>query len=232
MLDASIDRATVKAHRSAPSGLKKRGEEQDAWAIVVGSTHRGAMGRLVPGSVADRLVHTARCPVAIAPRGYADRAGGGFRRVAVAYDGSPEAEAALGEAVGVAERAQAGLRVIAVVHSTPDPDVTPYAHGSYRRRRDAQSAVRRVLASLPRTLKPEGTVISGGPIPGILDDSEAADVDLMVIGSHGFGPLRSALVTSVSAGVRNAIACPVIVVPHRAAERLRVSTDDSPQTPR
>ena len=45
---------------------------EGALAIVVGPSHRGPLGRILPGSVGERLLHGAPCPVAVAPRGYRD----------------------------------------------------------------------------------------------------------------------------------------------------------------
>ena len=42
----------------------------DAGLIVVGSTGRGRAGRVLTGSTAERLLHGAPCPVALAPHGY------------------------------------------------------------------------------------------------------------------------------------------------------------------
>jgi nucleotide-binding universal stress UspA family protein len=79
--------------------------------IVLGSTHRGGLGRVMPGSVAERLLNGAPCPVAVAPRGYEPRE---LRVIAVGYDGSAEATAALELATALGEAADATLRVIAV----------------------------------------------------------------------------------------------------------------------
>ena len=49
------------------SDYAERGEVD---LIVVGSPHRGALGRVFVGSVANSLLHGAACPVAVAPRGY------------------------------------------------------------------------------------------------------------------------------------------------------------------
>ncbi len=55
-------------------------ESEDVDTIVVGSPHRGAVGRALIGSVAEGILHGAPCPVVVAPRGYAEQGHGPFAR--------------------------------------------------------------------------------------------------------------------------------------------------------
>ena len=57
---------------SSAHGLHALAEKEDAGMIVVGSTHTGRAGRVLPGSTAERLLHGSPCPVAVAPKGYAN----------------------------------------------------------------------------------------------------------------------------------------------------------------
>ena len=59
--------AVVTPGPSTATGLLQVAADHDADAVVVGSSSSGLMGRLALGSVTDRIVHTARLPVAIAP---------------------------------------------------------------------------------------------------------------------------------------------------------------------
>ena len=60
MLAAAVDegdRATTgRAARSAAQGLHELAESAQADALIVGSSHRGAIGRVLAGSVAERLL--------------------------------------------------------------------------------------------------------------------------------------------------------------------------------
>ena len=53
---------------SAAEGLHRLAEDEPAALLAVGVTHRGALGRIVPGSVGERLLHGAPCPIAVVPR--------------------------------------------------------------------------------------------------------------------------------------------------------------------
>ncbi len=44
--------------------------DSDADVLVLGSSANGALGQVVVGSTADRLLHSSPVPVAISPRGY------------------------------------------------------------------------------------------------------------------------------------------------------------------
>ena len=90
-------------------------EAEDVDLVVVGSPHRGAIGRALIGSVAESLLHGAPCAAVVAPRGYAAERHEPFRRIAVAYDGTPEATAALRRAEAVAIGTDATLEILTVV---------------------------------------------------------------------------------------------------------------------
>lgn len=82
--------------------------------IVVGSSHTGRLGRVLPGSTAERLLRGAPCPVVVVPAGRGTTAERGFETVACAWDGTPESDAALGAAEALARSTGATLRVIRV----------------------------------------------------------------------------------------------------------------------
>ena len=72
--DETVELKAV-ANPSPAHGLHALAEQEDADLIVVGSTHTGRAGRVLPGSTAERLLHGAPCPVAVAPKGYARASG-------------------------------------------------------------------------------------------------------------------------------------------------------------
>ena len=63
------------ANTSAARALHEASEAEDAGLLVVGSTQRGRVGRVLPGSTAERLMHGAPCPIAIVPPGWEAGAG-------------------------------------------------------------------------------------------------------------------------------------------------------------
>ena len=71
--------------------------------------------------------------------------------------------------------------------------------------------------ALPAALRADAQVLSGLPAHELLEELDKG-VDLMVIGSRGYGPLGRALAGSVSIDVIRQAPCPVVLVP-RAATR-------------
>ena len=59
--------------------------------LVVGSSRHGHEGEVMIGRCTRQLLHDAECALAVAPRGYHNQAPRQIKRVAVGYDGGPEA---------------------------------------------------------------------------------------------------------------------------------------------
>src|SRR5512132_2641824 len=56
--------------RSAARALHEAAEEFGAGLLIVGSTQRAGIGRVLPGSTVERLMHGAPCPIAVVPRSW------------------------------------------------------------------------------------------------------------------------------------------------------------------
>jgi len=157
---------------SAPRALTEYAEAERADVIVLGSTHRHGLGRVVPGSVGERLLHASPCAVMVAPSGYAGREGLEIKRIGVGYDGRTESGHA----------------------------------------REIGAALARDLGATLETI----TVGEGEGEPAGVLAAHSRELDLLVVGSRGYGPVRHALVGNVSWAVMRTAACPVIVVPRSA----------------
>jgi nucleotide-binding universal stress UspA family protein len=184
--------------------------------IVLGSTHRGAFGRLFPGTVADELLRTAPCSVAVAPRGYARRYANRLQHVVAAFDGSPEAKGAVGVACDLASRAHGSLELLAVLQ----PPVMPvgpeagYAYGDIVEARGAHlgEEVAHAVELLPPGIDCEARVVVRGDAARTLAEETADGADLLVTGSRGYGMLGRALQNGVSSKLVRTARCPVLVV--------------------
>ena len=73
----------------------------------------------------------------------------------------------------------------------------------------------------------ETVLVRGRPATEIVDQAQALDVDVIVLGSRGRGPLASMLLGSVSAEVADHAPCPVLVTRSDRISRLLVATDGS-----
>lgn len=205
---------------SAARGLHELAEDLNADLIVVGSTRQGTFGRILLGTTGESLLRAGPCAVAVAPRGFADREHDAIRRVAVGYDHSPEADAALRAAEGIALSAGGTLRVITVVEP-PVPVGTGLGYGYAEllglRDDDARGRLDEAMGGLDQRTRPEAVRRRGEP-SSVLAEEAAADTDLLVVGSRGYGPLRRALLGSVSARLMRLAPCPVLVIPRGSAE--------------
>lgn len=204
---------------SPARGLDELAEREEVDLIVIGSTHRGALGRVYPGSVGERLLNGAPCPVVVAPRGYAGREHAGLGIIGVGYDGTPEAELALRAAEDVARRLGGSLRLIAAIRSG-EPRPARIAHTDRGNaavlRERFEEVVAAGVASLGEALDVESMIVEGDPAAVLAD--QGVELDLLVLGSRGYGPVRRTLLGGVSAEVMRTAPCPVLVVPRAAGE--------------
>ena len=204
---------------SAARVLHEQATRLGASLVVVGSTGRGPLGRLAPGTTAERLTHGAPCPVVVVPAGVASdwaprRIGVGFIDL---HDGrvALRAAAALAEAAGGSLSVRTALEALAWTRSVV---IDPYTRsGELEPSRDAaQRALDRALETLPGGAHATGEVVVANPVDALVDLSE--HVDLLVCGSRGYGPVRSVLVGGVTHSLVRRAHCPVLLVP-RGAER-------------
>lgn len=210
-----------------PAGaLQHVAEDEDADLVVIGSTHRGPVGRVLPGSVGDRLLNGAPSAVAVAPRGYARREHPRIGLVGVAYNGTAESERALEEACRIALRRGAALEVITVAPAFIEP---PGPLGAGEAIRDR---FRRILdtggASVPDGIEVE-VVLEDGDAAAALAN-RGVELDLLVVGSRAHGPLARVLLGSTSAEVMRTAPCPVIVVPRGSRSPAGESEAGQPVT--
>jgi nucleotide-binding universal stress UspA family protein len=211
----------ARASESAARALHEAAIGHDAAVLVVGSAHGGPLGRLAPSSVADRVLHGSRCPVAVAPHGY-ETAGSGLERIGAAFVDTPEGRAAVRYAAALAARADARLELLtALPWFDPTGMVAPPLEMIEHERREAvalaETAAHRALGRAPA----EVTVLTGGPTAELIE--RTGDLDLLVCGSRGYGPMRAVLLGSVSHALARHARCPVIVVPREAESGREVA---------
>ena len=214
------------ADTSPARAMHRVAEEVDAALIVLGATHRTGLGRVIPGTTAESVIHAAPCAVAIAPAGYADRPEARpFGLIAAAVDGGDESERVAHVGARIARGAGGALRLITVVER-------PYTHGplhagtlGYASLADVvRESETELLERMARGAGAEiGTEIERCVAEGHVAEQVALhseDVDLLVIGSRGYGPLRRVVVGSATGKILEAVTCPVLVVPRRTADEV------------
>ncbi len=208
---------------SPAQGLHLLAEELQPDLVIVGSSHRGPIGQVLAGNVALRLLNGLDRPLAVAPAGYA---GGNpkLRTIGVGFDGSEESRSALRMAGQLAQAAGAEVRIIAV--ALPPTELVPhpsaFAWGSGHARLDLETRLRGSVESavglVPAGVECSSEIQTGGPVAVL--SHLARDLDLLVLGSRGYGPVRRVLLGSVSSELVRSAACPVLVVPRPAPASL------------
>src|ERR1700704_4573702 len=112
----------INVEKGSPAdALQALAESGEADLIVLGSTHHAHIGSVAPGSVAEHLLHGARCRLIIAPKGYAqgDHSQGRLGVVRVGNDGMAKAQAALEAAAALAGKFGGSMKVIGVAAPVP-----------------------------------------------------------------------------------------------------------------
>ncbi len=205
---------------SAPSesrGLHELAEQEQAELVVVGSSHRGPLGRTYPGSTGDRLLQGSACPVAVAPRGLRESPPDRLGTIAVAYLDTPEAHQALDAAVELAGRVRARLRLVSVMPRPAEifmPVVGRDAEEAFMAttREVFQRALAEGLARVGGRVEADAELLEGGVVD-TLATLDRRDADLLVCGSRAYGPLRRVLLGGVSSRLLRRSALPLLVVP-------------------
>jgi nucleotide-binding universal stress UspA family protein len=214
----------IVASASAARGLHDLAESAGAALIVVGSRGGGPSERLFAGSTAERLLAGSACPVAVAPPGLAAAGSGsgagaaaGPVRIGVAYVDTPEAAAALAFAARLAAQVSAELRLYSVV--SDEAEVWPLFAGRDSERAylaTVQEQYRAVLdaaiARLPEGVRATGHILTGRMVDALAELDED-DIDVLVCGSRGYGPVRRVLLGGVSSQLVRRARSPLVVVP-------------------
>ncbi len=192
-------------------GLHEQAEEQGADLLVVGSCSHGAFGRAMLGDDTRSALNGAPCAVAIAARGYAAHPAP-IARVGVAYNGLAESDAALALAKELAAPTRATVEALEVV-SVPTYAYTglmPPAIGESLDVMLAQASDR--MKQLPGV---EGRAVYG--LPGEELAAFGDRLDVLVVGSRGYGPVRRLVLGSTSAYLERHARCSLVVLPRLAA---------------
>jgi nucleotide-binding universal stress UspA family protein len=193
----------------------------DASLIVMGTHGRGGLAHVLMGSVAEKVVRTAPCPVLTtnaALRAHAK----GFRRILVPTDFSAPSDVALDCARRIAAGFAASVHLLHVLAEVPGTSGTgpelfvtegPEAHSM--RLIDARDRLtHRITADDRVALRATTEVIFGSPAQIIVDFAADNHFDLIVMGTHGRTGMAHLLVGSVAERVVRTAGCPVLTTHH------------------
>jgi nucleotide-binding universal stress UspA family protein len=221
-----------RAAASVPRGLTEIAEQERADVVVIGSHRAGPEGRVTPGPTARRLLQGSPCAVAVAPAVETpdrDR----FRHVGVAYDGTPEADAALAGAYTIAGRDRAAVSLFFCIvpvggayGGLPAPEVD---RATQAQRLHAQELLDAAADEAPDGVNPRTVLLRGVAAREI---THAADgiVDVLFTGSRGYGPLHRTVAGSVAESLLVTASQPVVVTPRSGVDAVEQQRDPRPST--
>lgn len=207
---------------------------------VVMSTHgRGGLGRVMYGSVADKVLRGSTVPVALV-RGTAARGDTPLRHLLVPLDGSELSESGLAAATDLAIASDAAMTLVRVVEPIWATTYGAFAEASILAspqilevEEQLQAEARDYLDRIARDLRDKGLRVSwevraGRPADEIIRSAETTSSDMIVISTHGRGGIRRFALGSVTNEVLHRGSTPVFAIPPKAhaslAESVVVST--------
>jgi nucleotide-binding universal stress UspA family protein len=215
LLERTRAETGVQAHlrwRGSPSvgrGLHELCEVIGADLLVVGSSRRGLLGRVLIGDDTRAALNGAPCAIAIAPAGYSHQPVA-MREIGVGYDGSPESEHAVAVARKVAAQCGAKLSAFEAVSlptyaflggPAPIDDAFEDLVDDARKRIEALDGV-------------EPHAAYGLPAEEL--GVYSASLDLLVVGSRGYGPMGRLIHGSTSQQLAHTARCPLLVLTRAA----------------
>ncbi len=209
---AGVEAELVSIVATSPGrGLHQQAEQQGADLLVVGSCSRGAFGRAMLGDDTHAALNGAPCAVPIASRGFAEHLEP-IANIGVGYNSSPESVAALAVARELAAPTGAAVHALEVV-SIPTvayAGTVPPAIG------ESIDALLREASSRMEQM----SGVEGRAVYGLTGEELAAlgdEVDILVVGSRGYGPVRRLVLGSTSDYLERHARCPLVVLPRVAS---------------
>jgi nucleotide-binding universal stress UspA family protein len=195
---------------------------QKADVIVMGTHGRRGFDRLMLGSVTDRVMRTAPCPVLVASkppqgsvavgkeRGHVHH----LSRILFCADFSENSEGALKYAISATAEYDAELTLLHVVEGVPSQAETEEAMAAAAERLD-----KLIPLEGRKTLKIKTAVRIGKPYAQIIQLALETQIDLVTMGVRGRGALDVAVFGSTTYRVMQLGSCPVLAVHSQGEDR-------------
>jgi len=209
--------APIVEHGDAARVILQHAVRGEFDLVVMGTHGRGGFERLVLGSVAEKVLRKAECPVITVPPRTATGANAPYERLLCPVDFSPSSNEALDFAVSIAEESNADLTILNVV-DFPSDDELLFARGeAIEFRRLIEAVARRQLDALVADedrmrCKPRTRMERGKPYQQILSVAAHERTDLIVMGVRGRNPVDVAIFGSTTNHVVRGASCPVLTV--------------------
>jgi len=199
----------------APDSILSFAQARKADVIVMGTHGQRGYDRLMLGSVTDRVMRRAPCPVLVVSKPSHDSMAAGeqrhhlhhLNRILFCTDFSENSERALNYAISATAEYDAELTLLHVLEEVPSPAKT-------------EQAIAAATAQLNKLIPPEGpkalkiktAVRIGKPYRQIIQFALESQIDMVTMGVHGRGALDLAVFGSTTYRVMQLGPCPVLAV--------------------
>jgi nucleotide-binding universal stress UspA family protein len=205
---------TIRAEACADSpawAVIKKADEWQPHLVVVGSHGHSTIGRILLGSVSEKVLTQARCSIRVARGGRKKTTASA--RLVIGVDGSPEALAAVGTVVGRVWPADSEACVLAVL----DQMLSATAEWSEQGDTDVATRVHAITEAAVEQLRAAGLrasskVVEGDPKRILVEEATRWRADCIFVGARGLRRLERFLLGSVSIAVAARAPCSVEVV--------------------
>ena len=195
-------------------------EHAQSWRtdlIVLGTQGRSGVDRAMLGSVTEKVLRKAACPVMTVPPVAATTAKLPYKRLLCPVDFSESSLNALRYALSLAEEADARLTILHVFDWPPDVDllVERFDTAEFRRVVEENARLhldRLITDDVRQWCTPSTMVAYGKPYREIIDLAAKEQTDLIVMGVRGRNPLDLTLFGSTTNQVVRRAPCPVLTL--------------------
>ena len=213
-------------HGPAAPEILKKAATLPADVIVMGTHGAGGFEHMVLGSVAEKVLRKATCPVFTVPPQAQFGLDAPFKRLVCAVDFSEWSLAALDEACALAEESRGTVTAVHVIEWPWIGGITSFegipseqarALCEYRRYQEAlaQSRLETAVNDIGRDrCRVETKLANGKAYSEILCVAERQRADLIVLGVHGRNPLDVFFFGSTTHQVVRRAQCPVLTLRH------------------
>ncbi len=204
----------VHSEPDAPNAILSFAQALKADVIVMGTHGRRGYDRLMLGSVTDRVMRRAPCPVLAVCLPPPDSLAAGkppghvhhLNRVLFCTDFSENSARALENAMSVTAEYDAELTLLHVLEEVPSPAKTEEAIAA-----TTEQLNELIPPDRRQALKIKTVVRTGKPYAQIIQLAREAQIDLVVMGVRGRGALDLAVFGSTTYRVMQLGPCPVLV---------------------
>jgi nucleotide-binding universal stress UspA family protein len=201
---------------NAPARILEHASSSQADLIVMGTHGLGGFERFMLGSVAEKVLRKATCPVMTVPPAAVTTGRVPYSRLLCPVDFSESSLVALRFAYSLAEEADAKLTILHVVDWPDDGLLTQrFDEPEFRRRveEEARSRLEALVTDDVRVwCKPSTQVAYGKPYREVLQTAEGEGTDLIVIGVRGRNALDLTVFGSTTNQIVRRAPCPVLTM--------------------